>query len=105
MQDKEGTIVDYLRNSGCSGEVRNSHFIISLLRREEVMLSNLVERVSNVVLVPEVEDKLCWANDRNELFSIRKCSELLIMEGGKELNFAFDKIWRIKVPQRVRSFL
>ncbi|MBA0870978.1 hypothetical protein Goshw_019638, partial [Gossypium schwendimanii] len=40
----------------------------------------------------------------NEEFSVRKCSKLLILDGGEDSKFAFDKIWKLKVPPRVRSF-
>ncbi|MBA0607998.1 hypothetical protein Godav_020250, partial [Gossypium davidsonii] len=33
------------------------------------MLNKLVERMSSTVLVPNVEDKFCWAHDRNGEFS------------------------------------
>ncbi|MBA0656383.1 hypothetical protein Goklo_008744 [Gossypium klotzschianum] len=27
------------------------------------------------------------------------------MDGGEDINFAFDKIWKLKAPPRARSFL
>ncbi|MBA0687558.1 hypothetical protein Goari_015084 [Gossypium aridum] len=81
-RQKEGTLADFMRNYGLSGEEWNDLFTRSLLGREEVMLSKLVVRVSSAVLVLDVEDNFCWAHDRNEELSVRKCSELLIMDGG-----------------------
>ncbi|TXG75230.1 hypothetical protein ES332_1Z000900v1 [Gossypium tomentosum] len=77
-RQKEGTIADFIRNYGFCREEWNDLFTRSLLGKEEVMLSKLVERVSSTVLVSDVEDKFCWANDRNGEFSVRKCSEILI---------------------------
>ncbi|MBA0764641.1 hypothetical protein Gotri_013968, partial [Gossypium trilobum] len=83
----------------------NEFFTRSLLGREEVMRRELAERVSGMVLIPDMEDKLCWANDKNEEFLVKKCSELLILDRGVDINFACDKFWKLKVPPRVRSFL
>ncbi|MFQ6627985.1 hypothetical protein Gotur_008027 [Gossypium turneri] len=69
------------------------------------MRRELAERVSGMVLIPDMEDKLCWANDKNEEFLVKKCSELLILDGGVDIKFACDKLWKLKVPLRVRSFL
>ncbi|MBA0753073.1 hypothetical protein Gogos_020805 [Gossypium gossypioides] len=98
-------MADFMRNYGFSRDEWNDLFTRSLLGREEVMLSKLVERVSSTVLVSDVEDKFCWAHDRNGEFSVRKYFELLIMDGGEDTNFAFDKIWKLKVPPRVQSSL
>ncbi|MBA0764644.1 hypothetical protein Gotri_013970 [Gossypium trilobum] len=44
----------------------NEFFTRSLLGREEVMRRELAKRVSGMVLISDMEDKLCWANDKNE---------------------------------------
>ncbi|TYH26791.1 hypothetical protein ES288_A02G017000v1 [Gossypium darwinii] len=80
-RQKESLVADFLRIFGFYRDDWNELFTRSLLGKEEVMLSELVERVSGTVLVPDVEDKLCWANYRNGDFSVKKCSELLIMDG------------------------
>lgn len=36
---------------------------------------------------------------------MKKVSKLLIKEGGDDICFDFDKIWKLKVPHRVRCFL
>ncbi|MFQ6652469.1 hypothetical protein Gotur_024315 [Gossypium turneri] len=69
------------------------------------MLRRLEDRVSSTELVLRVEDLLCWVHDSNREFTVSKCSELLIIDGEDDINFAFDKIWKLKVPLRVRSFL
>ncbi|KAH1115508.1 hypothetical protein J1N35_008886 [Gossypium stocksii] len=73
--------------------------------KEKVMINRLVERVSRTVLVPDMEDKICWVHDRSEEFSVRKYSELLILDCGVDSKFAFDRIWKLNVPPRVHSFL
>ncbi|MBA0702123.1 hypothetical protein Goari_026919, partial [Gossypium aridum] len=69
------------------------------------MLRRLEDRVSSTKLVPGVEDQLCWVHDSNGEFIVMKCYELLIIDGGDDINFAFDKIWKLKVPSRVQNFL
>ncbi|MFQ6644331.1 hypothetical protein Gotur_017768 [Gossypium turneri] len=69
------------------------------------MLRRLEDRVSSTKLVHGVEDQLCWVHDSNGEFTVRKCSKLLIIDGGDDINFAFDKICKLKVPPRVGSFL
>ncbi|KAG8479345.1 hypothetical protein CXB51_029147 [Gossypium anomalum] len=69
-RQKESSIADFLRNPRFCRDEWNELFTRSLLGRVEVMLSRLVEKVSSTVLVLDVEDKLCWANDRNGEFSV-----------------------------------
>ncbi|MBA0764643.1 hypothetical protein Gotri_013970 [Gossypium trilobum] len=83
----------------------NEFFTRSLLGREEVMRRELAKRVSGMVLISDMEDKLCWANDKNEEFLVKKCSELLILDGRVDINFACDKFWKLNIPPRVCSFL
>lgn len=40
-----------------------------------------------------------------EPLSVKRLSELLIEEGGHDLSFDFDKIWKLKVRPGVRNFL
>ncbi|MBA0721296.1 hypothetical protein Golax_008855 [Gossypium laxum] len=62
------------------------------------------EVVSSKVLALEEEDRLIWIHDNNGVFSLKKLSKLLI-KGVEDISFAFDKIWKLKVPPRVKSFL
>lgn len=39
------------------------------------------------------------------MFSVKKMIELLIVEGERGMDYDFDKIWKIKVPPRVKAFL
>ncbi|KAG8502599.1 hypothetical protein CXB51_000014 [Gossypium anomalum] len=64
-----------------------------------------MEAVSCMVLIPEVEDRLIWIHDKQGEFSLRKLSELLICAETADLRFAFDRIWNLKVPPKVKSFL
>ncbi|TYI38301.1 hypothetical protein ES332_A02G016800v1 [Gossypium tomentosum] len=80
-RQKESLVADFLRIFGFYRDDWNELFTRSLLGKEEVMLSELVER-----------DKLCWANYRNGDFSVKKCSELLIMDGGKLKMLAINRI-------------
>lgn len=104
-RQKGGTMVEYSRNNRFSRVKWNELFTRSLLEREEEMLRRLEDRVSSTELVLRVEDRLCWVHDSNREFTVSKCSELLIIDGEDDINFAFDKIWKLKVPPRVRSFL
>ncbi|KAA3480300.1 LINE-1 reverse transcriptase like [Gossypium australe] len=79
-------------------------FIRPLLDKELVLLNRLKEIVCNKVLVPDVEDRLIWVHDNKGEFSVKKLSKLLI-EGVEDISFDFDKIWKLKVPPRVRSFI
>ncbi|KAH1057306.1 hypothetical protein J1N35_035371 [Gossypium stocksii] len=69
------------------------------------MLNHLKEVVSSKVLVPEEEDRLMWIHDNKGVFSVKKLTELLIKEGMDDICFTFDKIWKLKVPPRMKSFL
>ncbi|TYH87967.1 hypothetical protein ES332_D01G154800v1 [Gossypium tomentosum] len=50
-------------------------------------------------------DRLIWAHDNKGEFSVKKLTNLLIEGERDDINFAFDKIWKLKVPPRVRNFL
>ncbi|KAB2063727.1 hypothetical protein ES319_A10G237100v1 [Gossypium barbadense] len=73
--------------------------------REVNMVSRLMEAVYCMVLIPEVEDRLIWIHDKQGEFSMRKLSELLICAETADFRFAFDRIWNLKVPPKVKSFL
>ncbi|KAG8497321.1 hypothetical protein CXB51_008519 [Gossypium anomalum] len=68
------------------------------------ILGRLIERVSNVILVPEVEDQLLWAHDSKGEFSVKQLSKLLLEGEGDDSIFAFDRLWKLKVPPRVNNF-
>ncbi|KAA3485561.1 putative Transposon TX1 [Gossypium australe] len=63
---KESSVADLFRSAGLCRDDWNEFFTRSLLGREEVMRRELAERVSGMVLIPDMEDKLCWANDKND---------------------------------------
>ncbi|KAK5832783.1 hypothetical protein PVK06_016586 [Gossypium arboreum] len=102
---KNGMVIDYSNNSGFSKVKWEDLFIRPLLDRELRILSRLTERVKSVVLVPDLEDSLDWAHDNKGEFSVKKLTNLLIEGERDEINFAFDKIWKLKVPPRLRNFL
>ncbi|KAK5786985.1 hypothetical protein PVK06_041635 [Gossypium arboreum] len=102
---KKSSVADCLSLSGMCRDDWNDFFIRKLLGREEVMCRELAERVRGKVLVPDMEDKLCWVNDKNEEFSVKKCSELLILHREVDINFACEKLRKLKVLPKVHSFL
>lgn len=69
------------------------------------MCKFLADRLISTVLISDKKGRLCWSNDKLGVFSIKKCSELLILEDESDINFDCGKVWNIKVPPRVRSFL
>ncbi|TYG85797.1 hypothetical protein ES288_A13G084000v1 [Gossypium darwinii] len=73
--------------------------------REVQMVSSLKEAMSCRILFPEVEDRLLWKHDNKGVFSVIKLTELLLTVGKVDMCNDFDKIWKLKVPPRVRSFL
>lgn len=70
-RQKESSIANVLRFSRYCRDNCNEFFTRSLLGREEEMCRELAERVSGTVLVSDIEDKLCRANDRYREFSIK----------------------------------
>lgn len=68
------------------------------------MLKRLKVEVGRKNLMPEKEDNLRWLHNNKGEFSIKRMSKLLIVDG-QVSNFDFDKIWKLKVPPRVKSFL
>ncbi|KAH1064400.1 hypothetical protein J1N35_029387 [Gossypium stocksii] len=98
-------VIDYSNNSGFSKVKWGDLFIRPLLDRKLGILSGVTERVKSVVLVPDLEDSLNWVHNNKGEFSVKKLIDLLIEGEGDEINFAFDNIWKLKVPPRVQNFL
>ncbi|KAH1040658.1 hypothetical protein J1N35_042401 [Gossypium stocksii] len=69
------------------------------------MVSRLKEVVSCMELIPEEEDQIIWIHNKKGEFSMRKLIELLISAEMADCRFAFDKIWNLMVPPKVKSFL
>lgn len=57
-------------------------FSCLLLDGEIHMVSRLKEALSNIILFPEVKDRLLWIHDNKGVFSVRKLTELLLSVGG-----------------------
>ncbi|TYH21059.1 hypothetical protein ES288_A04G012500v1 [Gossypium darwinii] len=77
----------------------------ALLDREWGMISRLLDWVGGVVLIPEVEDRILWKHDKNGEFSVKQLTKLMVDGVGVDFSFAFDRLWKLKVPSRVRYFL
>lgn len=103
--NKKGIVKDFVMPNGFKEVNWADFFSHPLLDREINMVIRLKDAVSSMVLLPEEEDQLIWIHDNKWVFSIRKLIELLISEGVVDISFAFDKIWKLKVHPRVRSFL
>ncbi|KAH1084276.1 hypothetical protein J1N35_024037 [Gossypium stocksii] len=103
--NKIGLVKDFSMSNGFIEVNWADFFICPLLDREINMVVCLKEAVSSKILIPEEEDRLIWIHDNNGVFSLKKLTELLIKDGVVDISFDFDKIWKLKVPPRVRSFL
>ncbi|MBA0746327.1 hypothetical protein Gogos_008858 [Gossypium gossypioides] len=69
------------------------------------MLEKMIEEVTKIKLAHEKEDRLIWLYDSKGEFSVKRMPNLLMEKGVEDLSFVFNKIWKMKVPARVRSFL
>ncbi|KAG8473851.1 hypothetical protein CXB51_036041 [Gossypium anomalum] len=103
--NKNGFVKDFSKSNGVKEFDWAVFFSHRLLDREVNMVSRLMEAISGMVLIPEVEDRLIWIHDKQGEFSVRKLSELLICAETIDFRFAFDRIWNLKVPPKVKSFL
>lgn len=101
---KYASVFDYSSNYGFSNVNWEDIFVRPLLDREMGILSRLIDRVSCVVMVPEVEDRILWDHEKDGEFSVKQLSKLLSKGEGEGPVFVFDKIWKLKVPPRVRIF-
>ncbi|TYI20105.1 hypothetical protein ES332_A07G212600v1 [Gossypium tomentosum] len=50
-------------------------------------------------------DQLLWAHDIKGEFSVKQLSKLLLERDGDDSIFVFDRIWKLKVPPKVRNFI
>ncbi|KAK5823825.1 hypothetical protein PVK06_018588 [Gossypium arboreum] len=80
-------------------------FVRALLDREWGMISRLLDWVGGMVLIPEVEDRILWKHDKNGEFSVKQLTKLMVDGVGVDFSFTFDRIWKLKVPPKVRYFL
>ncbi|KAG8493932.1 hypothetical protein CXB51_011284 [Gossypium anomalum] len=103
-KSKNSSVFDYSLNNGFCNVKWDELFVRPLLDREIEIFGHLIERVSSVILVPEVEDQLLWAHDSKGEFSVKQLSKLLLEGEGDDSIFAFDILWKLKVPPRVNNF-
>ncbi|KAK8659534.1 hypothetical protein V6N13_029734 [Hibiscus sabdariffa] len=57
------------------------------------------------MLDPNLEDKLIWIHDRVGVFSLKKVSSLLLHLIGDFIDIVADKLWKVKVPPKIQSFI
>ncbi|KAK5786115.1 hypothetical protein PVK06_040742 [Gossypium arboreum] len=103
--NKKKLVKDFSISNGFNEDNWADFFIRPLFDIELNMVIYLKEVVSSKVLIPDEEDRLIWIHDTKGVFSVKKLTELLIKEGLVDISFAYDNIWKLKVPPRVRSFL
>ncbi|TYG88301.1 hypothetical protein ES288_A12G011300v1 [Gossypium darwinii] len=77
-KSKNSSIFDYSFNNGFCNVKWDVLFVRPLLDREMEILGHIIERVSSVILVPEVEDQLLWPHDSKGEFSVKLLSKLLL---------------------------
>ncbi|KAH1091961.1 hypothetical protein J1N35_019218 [Gossypium stocksii] len=102
---KDCSVADVLSYSGSDRACWSVHFSRLLLSKEAEMCKELAERVSALKLNSNIEDRLCWVKDKAGEFSVKKCTELLMMDDGEIINFDCGKLWKIKMSPKVRCFL
>ncbi|KAH1064348.1 hypothetical protein J1N35_029335 [Gossypium stocksii] len=105
LQIKDCYVADALSCFGSDRACWSDHFSRPLLSKEVEMCKELAEMVSALELNLNIEDSLCWAKDKVGEFSVKKCTELLMIDDGEIINFDCGKLWKIKVPPKVRCFL
>ncbi|KAK5834456.1 hypothetical protein PVK06_018334 [Gossypium arboreum] len=74
----------------------NEYFTRPLLEREVGLGKELAERVIGTNLNLNIEDRLCWVKDKEGVFSVKKCTELLMLEDEEIINFDFGRLWNTK---------
>ncbi|KAK5834313.1 hypothetical protein PVK06_018190 [Gossypium arboreum] len=104
-KNKVSTVAESLSNSGTGFVNWDGWFFRTLLDRKKETCKSLADRMIGTILISDKEDRSCWSNDKLGVFSVKKCSKLLILEDESDINFDCGKVWNIKVPPRVRSFL
>ncbi|KAA3453163.1 TSL-kinase interacting protein 1-like [Gossypium australe] len=103
--NKSGLVKEFLSLNGFKEINWAEFFSRSLLDREIIMVSRLKEVVSCLVLIPKEEDRLIWIHDKKGVFSVRKLTKLLISVDVADCRFAFDRIWKLKVPPKAKRSL
>ncbi|KAH1129756.1 hypothetical protein J1N35_001134 [Gossypium stocksii] len=98
-------VKDVARNNNFEEVHWESVFSRKLLDREKCMVEKLNFLMSSVVLNEEVEDRINWIHESGGIFLVKKLSYLLAHDGMKAIEFQFDRIRKLKVPSRARSFL
>lgn len=93
----------YAKNGGFS-EVKWEDFFIRM-DKERDMLDRFKAEVEKERIILYKEDYLRWMHGNKGEFSVKKLSNLLLEDGELDTDFDFDKIWKLKAPPRVKSFL
>ncbi|KAK8609499.1 hypothetical protein V6N13_061947 [Hibiscus sabdariffa] len=77
----------------------------SLVDRELKLVEDLKLLLSEYRLSETMEDKLIWIHDVAGKFSIKTLSSLLNFVNLEASDFNFERVWKLKVPPKIRSFV
>ncbi|KAL4378935.1 hypothetical protein GQ457_02G038900 [Hibiscus cannabinus] len=76
-----------------------------LLERERCLLTELIQALHDKEINTNMEDRLIWIHDTAGNFSVKHLSSLLVQTNADCVEFKFDRLWKIKVPPKVRYFI
>ncbi|KAL4352206.1 hypothetical protein GQ457_06G015670 [Hibiscus cannabinus] len=82
-----------------------SWFTRELLKREMPLVKELHSKILNTKLIQGVQDRIIWIHEKSGLFTVKKLTNILLNSDVEWPDFNFGRLWRIKVPPKVRSFL
>ncbi|KAK8560962.1 hypothetical protein V6N13_026397 [Hibiscus sabdariffa] len=77
----------------------------SLVDREFKLVEDLKLLLSEYRLSESMEDKLIWIHGVAGSFSVKKLSSLLNSVNLEASEFNFERVWKLKVPPKIRSFV
>ncbi|KAK8609494.1 hypothetical protein V6N13_061942 [Hibiscus sabdariffa] len=88
------------RNGGWVGLFQRS-----LVDGELKLVEDLKLLLSEYQLSETTEDKLIWIHDVAGNFSVKKLSSLLNSVNLEASDFNFERVWKLKFPPKIRSFV
>ncbi|KAK8578605.1 hypothetical protein V6N13_100433 [Hibiscus sabdariffa] len=88
------------QNGGCVGLFQRP-----LVDREFKLVEDQKLLLSKYRLSETLEDKLIWIHDVAGNFSVKKLSYLLKSVNPEASEFNFERVWTLKVPSKIRSFV
>ncbi|KAK8697718.1 hypothetical protein V6N13_113856 [Hibiscus sabdariffa] len=73
--------------------------------KEKMWLEDLFSVILVARVTPGMVDKLNWVHYKARIFSVKKLTQLMLNDGLEVPIFDYNRIWKLKVPPKIKNLL